>query len=172
MKNENIDLTKILKDCPIGTKLYHVGYGDVWFRGIDLGFSYPIRLSLSKGAFNDTGVNSKGMINKFRNGECLLFPSKEQRDWSKFTAPWYKKGKFDPHTLQPFDKVLVRDFDSDTWICQLFSYIVKDEESPYQYLCGSDSYIQCVPYNDDTKYLVGTTNEAPEYYKYWEDQLF
>ena len=29
----------------------------------------------------------------------------------------------------------------------------------------------CVPYNDDTKHLVGTTDEAPEYYRYWEDQL-
>lgn len=27
--------------------------------------------------------------------ECLIFPSKEQRDWSKFEAPWYKKDKKD-----------------------------------------------------------------------------
>ena len=30
-------------------------------------------------------------------------------------------------------------------------------------------YKYCVPYNDDTKHLVGTTEEAPEYYRYWED---
>lgn len=27
----------------------------------------------------------------------------------------------------------------------------------------------CIPYNDDTKHLVGTTDEAPEFYRYWED---
>ena len=26
-----------------------------------------------------------------------------------------------------------------------------------------------IPYNDETKHLVGTTDEAPEFYKYWED---
>ena len=25
-----------------------------------------------------------------------------------------------------------------------------------------------IPYNDETKHLVGTTDEAPEYYRYWE----
>ena len=30
-------------------------------------------------------------------------------------------------------------------------------------------YKCCVPYNDETKNLVGTKNEAPEYYRYWED---
>ena len=44
------------------------------------------------------------------NGECTLFPSKDQRDWSKFVRFWDKPkvDKFDPKTLQPFDKVLVR----------------------------------------------------------------
>ena len=26
-----------------------------------------------------------------------------------------------------------------------------------------------IPYNDETKHLVGTTDEAPEFYRYWED---
>lgn len=166
--NENIDLTEILKDCPIGTKLYHAGYGDVWFCGINLGFNDPIRLSLSKSAFNDTGVTSKGMINQFCNGECLLFPSKDQRDWSKFTAPWYKKEKFNPKTLKPFDKVLVRDNSSQYWECQFFSYIIKDEYV-YPYVCVYGSYVYCIPHNDGTKHLIGTMDEAPEYYRYWED---
>ena len=32
--NENIDLTKILKNCPIGFKLYSSVYGEVKFAGI------------------------------------------------------------------------------------------------------------------------------------------
>ena len=32
-----------------------------------------------------------------------------------------------------------------------------------------NAYTYCIPYNDDTKHLVGTTEEAPEYYRYWKD---
>ena len=71
--------------------------------------------------------------------------------------------KFDPKTLKPFDRVLVRDRDVEHWICGLFSHIINDE-----YLCIGSCYKHCIPYNDKTKYLVGTTEEAPEYYKYWE----
>ena len=88
--NENINLTKILKDCPEGTEFYHAAYGRVYFRCIDLNRSYPIRLSFSQEISDDVSVTSKGLLNNNHNGECLLFPSKDQRDWSKFTAPWYK----------------------------------------------------------------------------------
>lgn len=33
----------------------------------------------------------------------------------------------------------------------------------------NDNYLMIIPYNDDTKHLVGTSLEAPEYYRYWED---
>lgn len=89
----DIDLTEILKNCPVGTEFYHAVYDKVWFCCIDLNLNYPIRLSLSRKIFNNTGVTSKGSLNKDYNGECLLFPSKDQRDWRKFTAPWYKKEK-------------------------------------------------------------------------------
>ena len=169
MINKNIDLTKILKDCPEGTEFYHAAYGRVYFICIDLNRTYPIRLSFSQEISDDVGVTSKGLINNNHNGECLLFPSKDQRDWSKFTAPWYKKEKFDPKTLQPFDKVLVRDSRSDKWRCQLFSHILKDDDYFCACIYSSYRYGDCIPYNDDTKHLVGTTDEAPEYYRYWEE---
>ena len=158
--NENIDLTKILKDCPKGWKFYSSVYGDVSFQGIaDL--VYPIQVSNKRAGVVLLSEKGRFLIGV---GECILFPSKDQRDWSKFTAHWYKKEKFDPKTLKPFDKVLVRDRDVEHWICGLFSHIVNDE-----YLCIGSCYKHCIPYNDDTKHLVGTTDEAPEYYKYWED---
>lgn len=40
--NENIDLTKILKDCPKGWKLYSTIFGDVTFCYIDESDEYPI----------------------------------------------------------------------------------------------------------------------------------
>lgn len=163
--NENIDLTKILKNCPVGTEFYHLIYDKVYFFGIDLkDIDYPIHLSNCKDYMTNITLTENGKNLAGFDGECILFPSKDQRDWSKFTAPWYKKDKFDPKTLQPFDSVLVRDRDIEHWICNLFSHIINDE-----YLCIGSCFIYCIPYNDDTKHLVGTKEEAPEYYRYWED---
>ena len=61
-----------------------------------------------KGVEFTSSVSSEGKYLYSTKGECILFPSKEQRDWSKFNAPWLKKERFDPKTLKPFDKVLVR----------------------------------------------------------------
>ena len=304
--NENIDLTKILKDCPRGWKLYSSIHGEVQFKYIDDG-DFPIIIERSDWSEMDFTKDGKFYL-KF-DGECILFPSKDQRDWSKFTAPWYNKSieqkfqvgqyitdghdsgqiieddchcykildltgcnatiipftlqdnyhlwtiqdakdgdvlvngsnififhlinnrrlmgychvnmddgnlyndigrnecfctidapitpatkeqrdrlfqrikeagykwnadtktfeklvghKFDPKTLKPFDKVLVRDNINNPWVCDHFSYI------NHANICiTTDRCKYCIPYNDDTKHLVGTTDEAPEYYRYWED---
>ena len=80
------------------------------------------------------------------------------------------KPKFDPKTLKPFDKVLVRDFAGTEWSCDLFSYIENVKNQEESFMCtGCSEYNFCIPYNDKTKHLVGTTEEAPEYYRYWED---
>ena len=167
--NENIDLTKILKDCPSGWKFYSSIYGDVTFSKIMDNSNYPIAfLLINKNGEEGCGtVTKEGLCMYCYNGECTFFPSREQRDWSKFTAPWYKKDKFDPKTLKPFDKVIARDSVDRVWKCDLFSHI--KDGTYYPYRCVGCSYINCIPYNDNTKHLVGTDDEAPEYYKYWED---
>ena len=163
--NENIDLTRILKDCPKGTELYSLVHGEVEFQKIDISFTYSILVKLKNGIIESFTPNGKLFYNY--DGECTLFPSKEQRDWSKFTAPWYKKEKFDPKTLKPFDKVLVkRAGKEDSWTCNIFSSY--SEGTGYDFECLDDVYENCIPYNDETKHLVGTTDEAPEYYRYWE----
>lgn len=162
--NENLNLVEILKDCKKGTKLYSPIYGDVELVKIYLhDEKFPIEVKLSNNAFDCFSKNGR-IFTKF-NGECVLFPSKEQRDWSKFKI---KKDKFDPKTLQPFDKVLVYDIYDicEEWTCALFSHI---RESEYPYSTSSGSFKVCIPYNDDTKHLLGTTDEVPEYYRYWED---
>ena len=168
--NENIDLTKILRDCPKGTKLYSLLHGEVLFRGIDENSDYPIVYDIifSTDIINMFSITRNGTYSNKYNGECTLFPSKDQRDWSKFSAPWYKAEKFDPKTLQPFDRVLVRH--SYTWRCELLSHYL-EYKGKLDFYCTSAAYIYryCIPYNDDTKHLVGTTDEAPEYYRYWED---
>ena len=163
--NENIDLTKILKDCPKETKLYSTVFGEVKFMGIKENAPYPIIVKVNNENFES--FTADGRIIVYFDGDCTLFPSKDQRDWSKFKAPWYKRSKFDPRTVKQFDKVLVRDID-DEWKCDLFSH-ANNNATLYKYSCIGDSYEVCIPYNDDTKHLVGTTDEAPEYYRYWKN---
>ena len=184
--NENIDLTKILKDCPKGWKFYSSVYGEVEFKTLEFKRlryrfdydtwhlqepayeedPYPIKFYAQNTAYcvSKAGEHIKG------KGECTFFPSKDQRDWSKFSAPWYKKEKFDPKTLKPFDKVLSK-YDGGCWSANLFSHIEEDNEyySNFSFACNGALVRFCIPYNDETKHLVGTTAEAPEYYKYWED---
>ena len=219
--NENLNLIEILKDCPEGTKLYSPVLGEVEFvKIVDEDGYYPIRVIGENG---NASFTSQGKLFNIQQGECLLFPSREQRDWSKFkqlVKPKFKVGdkivnihgklmgasgsygiiseitddkyiftdtsyafirnqdgwelvpvkkpKFDPKTLCPFDKVLVRDRDVECWICGIFSHII-NECAPYGCVCIYYAYEYCIPYNDDTKHLVGTTDEAPEYYRYWEE---
>ena len=162
--NENIDLTKILKDCPKGWKLWSPIFGKIEFYSIVEKARYPIMLSCKKGII---WFSKEGLFDIENEGaECVLFPSKEQRDWSKFTAPWYKKNKFDPKTLQAFDKILLRD-ECGKWHCGSFSHINKDDNYKFGYF--ELKYKYYIPYNDETRYLIDTTDEAPEYYRYWED---
>lgn len=253
--NENLNLVEILKDCPKGTKLYYTVYGEVEFDHVAISCEYPIVLKL-KGLGGYDSLTPEGKT--FDDGECLLFPSKDQRDWSKFNPKkdWfvpicefkdgdilatnsglqvfilerekndeegscyigYSSGlndiffcgefkfarlateeerqklfdaikergykwnaetktlekfvepKFNQNILRPFDKVLVRDYSTIYWNCDLFSRI-DDSTSNHKFITISSAYRFCIPYNEETKHLIGTTEEAPEYYRYWENEL-
>lgn len=79
-----------------------------------------------------------------------------------------KVERFDPNTLQPFDKVLVRTNHKGFWSCDLYSHI--NYEYMANVVCVGDVWEMCIPYNDDTKHLLGTTDDCPEYYKWWEEE--
>ena len=169
--NENIDLTEILKGCPKGTEFYHLGFGKVWFVGVDLDNEHlsesPILFSLHYNTYYaDTSLTKKGTFSMLYEGECLIFPSKDQRDWSKFERFWDKPKveKFNPKTLQPFDKVLVRDYHNEYWRVDIFGFIINDS-----ICCCTTNWRCCIPYNDETKHLVGTKKDCPDYYKWWEE---
>ncbi len=169
MSNENLNLAEILKDCKTGTKLYSPIFGEVEFNCIHKSFSggCVIECETECGVwfFNQDGTTT---IRDVKSQIIMLYPSKDQQDWSKFKVK-SNKPKFDPRTLQPFDKVLVRDIDVEDWKIQLFSHITEEDEEYYPYVCIGNPYTYCIPYNDDTKHLVGIADEAPEYYRYWED---
>lgn len=167
--DKNINLVEILKDCPKGTKLYSTIFGDVEFVRVYQNDSVDFIIEIKLSDESLDSVTTDGRLYEEFNGECILFPSKDQRDWSKFQAPWYKKKRFNPESLKPFDRVLMRDNRGSTfWRCALFSHKREKERTPYKYAATYGSYKFCIPYNKETEHLVGTTDEAPEYYRYWE----
>ena len=165
--NKDLNLVDILKDCPKGTKLYSTIHGEVEFEKIAYNGEYdeyPIKYSYKniKNNENYAFVTVDGRYSFMANGECTLFPSKDQRDWSKFSI----EPKFDISTLQPFDKVLVRVNNTTNWRCDLFSHIYNDY---CKFLCAGNLYSQCIPYNNETKHLVGTKEMPTKKYITWEE---
>ena len=68
-------------------------------------------------------------------------------------AIWEKSKK--RSAFKPFDKVLVRDSESDKWRANLFGYIDNGE----YYHCVFANWVYCIPYNEETAHLLGTTDE-------------
>lgn len=233
-KNNNINIEEILKDCPEGTNLYSPLYGEGKLKEVDSNLIHPIRITTNKG--EEISFNSEGRYSAdYPDAECMLFPSSEMRDWTKFfkrgdvvyikeannvtdyaifeswknddytefnasifysnksgfaerkvcTAKLYTKandilkaklitfieqhynGKYNPDTLRvepvkierplkPFDKVLVRDTDEQAWCANYFSHYKNDPD--YFYVCINGSYHYCIPYNEHTAHLLGTTD--------------
>ena len=162
--NENIDLTKILEGCPEGTKFYSTIYGEVRFVKIDYSLIRPI---IVKDNFCGIArhIASDGRV-ICDCGECTLFPSKDQRNWSEFEQFWGVEPMmelFDHKMIQAFDQVLVRNSDNEKWQAALFSHTEGATS-----ICNSQRWSQCIPYNEENAYLVGTREKCAEYYKWWE----
>lgn len=245
--NENLNLLEILKDCPKGTKFYSRFLGSVEFCKITLDNYIEV---IGKNGYY-IGFKPNGTYqHSEESAEIDLFPSKDQRDWSKWHKPFkdgdivygnnncctyisiyksdrennsynyhasltlyggfkinnyadkinlriateeekqklfdaikangykwnpetktlekLKKEKFDPKTLRPFDKVLVRDFSNQKWTACLFSHI--DNDAYHQFKTSTAlGWYHCIPFNEDTKHLVGKMDEAPEFYRYRDE---
>ena len=168
--NDNIDLTKILEGCPKGTELYSIIYGKVRFEGINNSDVCPIEIKFLNKFTNPSVISAffakDGRCSSSYDGECTLFPAKDQRDWSKFERFWDKPKveRFDPNTFEPFDKILARDNQDDLWSIEFFSHktgiIVRGFYS--NWCCA-------IPFNDETKHLVGKREDCPDYYKWWKE---
>jgi hypothetical protein len=109
-----------------------------------------------------TGVTSEYYSSKIQGNDYVgVLPVKDQDDW--MLVP----NRFNPKTLKPFDRVLVSC--NDEWFCDFFSHY-DDAVNKFNCTCtGGCPYEYCIPYNDDTKHLIGKSIEdTPEFYKYWE----
>lgn len=155
--NENLNLCEILKNCPYRTKLYCTFLGDIEF----MGFANEI-ISVDSYDGKRYFFFSNGRYNI--GGELVLFPSKDQRDWSKFKLPIKK---FNPKEFKTFDKILVRkDFYRSVWRPKFFDSL---DVCGGITTIGSDKiWAYCIPYNNETMHLINTTNDCPEFYKWWE----
>ena len=165
---QKLNLCEILKHCPQGKKFWSPLFGDVNLFYIDEEAKNIKVLAKSGFTWN---INRDGTItiNGGRSSDIMLYPSREQRDWTKVKYE-PKEERFDPKTLKPFDRVLTR-YDGGCWSANLFSHIEeRDNEycAPFS-VCNGSLVKFCIPYNDDTKHLVGTKDEAPDFYRYWEN---
>ena len=159
--------------------------GDVLVSGIDNPFIYYKPYYDDGHAYYYVGIDGRGNLSIacFRKKQDLYLGSinnvipatKEQRDqlFAKIKEAGYnwdekKKElkKIQPHydisNFNPFDKVLVRYDDSCTWGV---SFLGRYDG---MFICCSNiCFTQCIPFNDDTKHLLGTTDMCDEMYINW-----
>ena len=64
--------------------------------------------------------------------------------------------------FEPFQQVLVRDDCKRRWVCALFNFYDRRKETSYPFVCIGGSFRYCIPYNDQTKHLLGTTDNWEE----------
>ena len=110
---KELNIAAILKDKPVGLKFYSPTFGCVTFNGVHKDKVY----FFSK----DTNAHSVKQNGKmFDDGECIIFPSKEMRDWEKFA---WKKGDVlisndsDEHIIfKGFSKSDYTKFEGKHWI--------------------------------------------------------
>lgn len=158
-----MNLVAILKDVPKGTKLWSVLHGEVKLLEVTLGdVKYPIRCESCGFVVENIALTKDGKFFSKFNGECILFPSKNCRDWGAFQPT-----KFDPNTLKSFDQVLVRLENDGEWVATVFSHICneKGRDGCPIYMAGCAYWTFCIPYNEETKHLVGTKNDPPLFYR-------
>lgn len=82
---ENINILEIIKQCPEGMVFYCPIIGDCTVE-ITESALYPLKGNPVNGNDNKVGLTAEGRYLS-GVGDCILFPSKDQRDWSKFIIP-------------------------------------------------------------------------------------
>lgn len=151
-----MNIAEILKKCPKGMKLYSPVFGEVEFVKVKYGESYAIHC-ITKDEALDYFTSDGRLYCDFPDAECMLFPSKDQRDWNKFIVPDQVPDQGTKHQFKPFDKVLVRYGDGYVWQCNFFSSMDEDD----YYVCVSSYWHQCIPF-EGNEHLLGTTNDPEQ----------
>lgn len=165
-----MNISELLRGCE-GEKFYTLDLGEMTLLEVD---KYDDIIFIKEEEYYGRGrrciyvFNSDGR--KHEEGECLVFPSKTQRDWTKFNKDEFCT-KFRLEKFQTGDEVLVRNCDKEIWKKRIFSDVT-DYNGVRAALAGRSIrneyyFLQCIPYNDDNKHLLKTKKMPNEYYIWW-----
>lgn len=153
-----INIAKILKDKPQGTKLYSSACGKCELKEAD-DKSFKVSFYSSKFGFMNGGEGTFDKNgNLYDDGECVVFPSKEMRNWSKFA---WKKGDILVHTDGTVH-IIFEGFEDDTY--RTFKgkyYLWEDNDHIEQF----DDHVHCmetsvfIKANDDAQTYINTIEE-------------
>lgn len=151
-----MNIAEILKECPKGTKLYSPIYGELELVEVKDEQNFSI-YCITKKRELDAFTRDGRIYSDYPDAECVLFPSKDQRDWNKFIVPDQVPDQKPKNELKPFDKVLVRDDNDAEWKCDFFSKISNNG----YYNCINSWWKQCIPY-EGNEHLLGTKNKPEQ----------
>ena len=153
----NINVLEVLESKPNGTKLWCVLFGKCFLDGIDINNIRPIRIGIGNGDTFKLTANAK-LGGKYIDGDCLLYPSKEMRDWSRFA---WKKGDIlissDGGTEVIFDKWYDDTYTS--FYCK--HYLNSEDETKFVYyeefICTTERY--AIEDKDKAQIYIGIIEE-------------
>ena len=149
-----INIADILKDKPVGLKFYSNTFGYISFNGV-----HKDKVYFFSEDTNAHSVKPNGKM--YDGGECIIFPSKEMRDWEKFS---WKKGD----VLVNEDgsvHIIFEEFEDDAYT--MFSgkyYYSKDGKKAYSYFRECDDVIT-------EEFTLETEDAAKTYIKTIEERL-
>lgn len=153
---KELDLIKILKDCPRGTKLYSTVYGEVLFKEIKEGNTPLIKCINGRGESILFTGEGKYYNLALPEGECILYPSRGCRDWSKFVVE---------NLLN--DKDLVWCWDDNSTCVRTLRFYHAESGHTYSYNGKSDS---CITFYDHYEKYEGKWPQwAKEAVEFLED---
>ena len=146
----DMNLVEILKNAPIGTKLWSYACGTCYFKGIVEYSDHPIECKAQNkyGGIQTLCFTKEGKRDTiFPDGQCVLFPSEDNQDWGAFKA---QKVKY----FEPFQKVLHIDnnnYNKNVWKADLYSHYNKEEDRYYLASGFIARYDEVIPYkgNED-----------------------
>ena len=156
-----VNVAEILKQVPAGTKLWSNLLGEVELANVAMDDLIRVQRKIYSFAFY-----KDGRYLQYDDSECTLWPSKDHRAWDDEALHilGIEKKPETPFNLQPFDKVLVRNYCGEEWHADFFSHIY-DSKLYRPYICVGCYWKYCIPYNEETKHLLGINQEPPEKYR-------
>ena len=138
---QKLNIAEILKNKPRGTKLYSMIHGKCSFEAVT---DEIFKINFCTSKFGLTHFGECTLIkfgNMFDGGECIIFPSEEMRDWSRFA---WKRGDIltsnDGETMVIFDKWYDDTYTS--FYCRHY-FNCEDKNHPVYYsefLCTTEKY--------------------------------